>query len=66
VKVFIAKVIMSYMAIRKRGFSLIPNTLVGWIIILIVFVLLLVLAGVLFGKGQGAIEYIKNLFSFGR
>ena len=51
---------------KKRGFSLIPNTLVGWIIILIVFVLLLILAGVLFGKGEGAIEYIKNLFSFGR
>lgn len=52
------------MRFGKRGYSLIPETTVGWIIILIVFVLLLVLVGILIGKGQGAIEFIKNMFSF--
>ena len=54
------------MGLKKRGYALIPETTVGWIIILIVFALLLFLAAVLLGKGQGAIEFIKNLLRFGR
>ena len=38
----------------------------GWIIALIVLALLLVLAGILFGKGEGAIEFVKNIFRFGK
>ena len=52
--------------IGKKGFSLIFNSLAVWIIVLIVFALLLGLALILFGKGQGAIEFLKNIFSLRR
>lgn len=50
----------------KKGFSLIFNSIAGWIIALIVLALLLVLAWVLFGKGQGAIEFLKSIFNLRR
>ena len=52
------------MRLRKKGFSLIPNTLAGLLVDLALLVLALAVVGILLGKGQGAIAYLKNLFGF--
>ena len=52
--------------LSKRGYSFETGSLLGWIIAILVLVLLLVLAGILFGKGGGAIEFIKSIFRFGK
>ncbi len=42
------------------------ETLIPWLIALLVIFLMLVVSFVLSGKGQSVIEYIKNLFRFGK
>jgi hypothetical protein len=50
---------------NKRG-DLTWSTLVPWMIAIAVLVLTVVLYIALKGKGGGALEYLKNLFRFGR
>lgn len=50
---------------KKRG-QIALEKLVYWIIALIVLILGFVIIMILSGKGQGAIDYLKNLFQFGR
>ena len=42
------------------------ETLIPWLIAILVILLMLAVSFVLSGKGQGVIEYIKNLFRFGK
>ena len=42
------------------------ETLIPWLIALLVIFLMLVVSFVLSEKGQSTIEYIKNLFRFGK
>jgi len=49
---------------RKRGIEL--QMLAWWIIAIVVLVIMIVAYLIISGKGSAAIEYIKNLFSFGR
>lgn len=51
---------------RKSKKGQIWETLVPWIIGVAVLVIVLVIFTILSGKGQGAIEYFKNLVRFGR
>ncbi len=48
----------------KRGLEL--EILGKWIIGLVILVIILLAILVLSGKGQGAIEFLKNLLRFGR
>ncbi len=50
---------------EKRG-ELISDDLIKWIIGLGVLALIGFLYYILSGKGQGAIDYIKSLFRFGK
>lgn len=50
--------------IGKRG--IVWDTLIPWIIGLIVLVLFIVIYGIINDWGGGAIEYFKNLLRFGR
>jgi hypothetical protein len=50
---------------QKRGFSVVASPLIGWIIAIIILALMLFLIFVLKGKGMGALEFFKNIFSFG-
>lgn len=52
------------MGIKKRG-AVEWDVLIPWIIGIIVMVLVFVLYFVLKSKGSGALDYLKNLFSFG-
>jgi hypothetical protein len=49
---------------KKRG--QVWETLAPWIIALIVLVLMVILYGIISGKGTGALEFFKNLWRFGR
>jgi len=52
------------MKFKKRGQMW--DTLVPWIIGLAVLVLIIFLFVIFKGKGEGAIEFFKNLMRFGR
>lgn len=49
---------------NKRGFEM--EFLGWWIIAIAVLIIMLIGFFILKGKGIGAIEYVKNLFRFGR
>ncbi|MBI2632232.1 hypothetical protein HYW75_04465 [Candidatus Pacearchaeota archaeon] len=49
----------------KRG-ELVWDKLISWIIAIMVLILLVVVYMILSGKGQGYIDYIKNVLRFGR
>ena len=51
--------------VGKRG-QLIWSTLIPWIIAAAVLILVTILFFILSGKGEGALDYLKNLFRFGR
>ncbi|MEK6820477.1 MAG: hypothetical protein AABX71_02080 [Nanoarchaeota archaeon] len=42
------------------------DTLAGWIITILALAIAIIFIFILKGKGAGALEYIKNLFRFGR
>jgi hypothetical protein len=48
----------------KRG--LVWQTLIPWIIVLVVLVLILIIYSTINDKGTGAIEYFKNLWRFSK
>ena len=50
---------------NKKG-EITWDTLIPWIIGIGVLILVLVIFYILYGKGQGAIEFFKNLLRFGR
>ncbi len=49
---------------RKRG--QVWGTLIPWIIGAAFLVMIVIVFMIISGKGAGAIEYLKNLFRFGR
>ena len=49
---------------RKKG-QIGWDTLVPWIIGIIVLALVIVFYGILTGKGEGALEFFSNIFRFG-
>lgn len=50
---------------KKRG-ELVFGDLVYWIIAIVLLAIVLILYFILSGKGQSALEYLKNLWRFGR
>ena len=46
---------------KKRGYSIVTDNLVWWIIALLALAGFIVLAFVLKGKGEGAIDFFKNI-----
>ena len=53
------------MLMKKRG-DLEFDTLIPWIVAILVLILIFVLYGIFSKKGTGAIEYFKQLWRFGR
>lgn len=51
--------------INKKG-AIEQDTLIYWIIAVVVLVLMFFLYKILSSKGISAIDYLKNLFRFGR
>lgn len=51
---------------KKNKKGQIWQTLIPWIIGIAVLILVVIVFLILSGKGQGAIEYFKNLVRFGR
>lgn len=51
---------------RKRGFAIVPNTLVYWILGILVLVGFFVLVSILYNKDMSVLEFLKNIFRFGR
>ena len=51
---------------KKRGFSIVAGPLLYWILGILGLAVFAVLVYVLKGKGQGALEFIKNIWSFAR
>lgn len=50
---------------EKRG-ELLWDKLISWVIAIMVLILLVVVYMILSGKGQGYIDYIKDVLRFGR
>jgi len=50
--------------LKKRG--VIWDTLIPWMIAIFVIVVTFILFATISGKGQGALEFFKNLWRFGR
>ena len=50
---------------RKKG-AVTWNELIPWVIGIVVLALMIMLYFIFGSKGAGALEYIKNLFRFGR
>ncbi len=57
---------MEKMFAKKRKADIELETLAWWLLALIVLAIMLVAFFVLRGKGINAIEFIKNLFRFGK
>jgi uncharacterized protein (UPF0333 family) len=53
------------LTLSKKG-DIELDTLVYWLIALLVLIVLVVIIAILTGKGSDALNYIKNLFRFGR
>jgi len=51
---------------KKRGFALVWDNMIPWVIALIVLALVLTLYFVLGEKGEGALSYFKDMLRFGR
>lgn len=49
---------------KKRGIAIAFNTLIPWMIGILVLMLSLALYMILKGKAEGAIEFLKNLLRF--
>lgn len=50
----------------KKAVTLALEEIIKWIIIVVILAILVIGAIILFGKGSSAIDFIKNLFRFGK